>query len=984
MGIYNNFKDTPDAIKNEGQEIELKFTRNGDGTGKVCWNIPAPLSGCSADDQAYDGIVITVSSKPGNYTTTSPTDGEYYNGDATGDVDLHAGDKLDFARIVGAFYHDKETTCITITDIEDRTPYYFSAYAVDKVGRYHREGVHAYSIPETKQQYVGMDGDIAYHDIGIDTDQTVLDDTSTGLLPNKEYAVEFKYNKKCYTIKMMGHTSQSYGDMVDSINIEMKKLFTEFESNTPPNSGGYYIDVENQTGSVWDGHVSVNISPLYFNTTDPTVVILGQYWYNTDTELLQVYESGGWASVSGLLTTPYAPRELKCDDIWFDGTTIRQWSGTTWCDLPTHIQTRNPLWPPLMDCDSYWYIPSTGEFKEWDTNLSAWVESLVMVYNKDPNDITTGDFWYNETDAKMYLFVAGDFDEIDETNIRYEERNEDGELDDPEANLYWYIPSEQTLYKRNISNDAWVEQDFVSYPTDPTVRESCNLWWDTTTGVDTLYKWDSTTPAWVEVTKFTQSEVDPSKPTKLEKNSAWYNSDTGEIQLIMGTNCLPVNYIYSSVNPNDLMVGYVWYNSKDELWFEWDGSEWINFIPLFNDTDPNSPNDGDAWFDTQNNVLNIWDSGAWVDTEYSTDPLVPQNGDTWFDTSTKVLYEWNGTIWNKINPDVYLNFLNDDNSCDDGVDVLRFKTREQGCDVKLKVDKDKSTIITNLALSVIWYREISGKSKISTSPKYKQLGVGTDGSPDERRKLQSDLRETLGGAGMEVELTKNQLDICINNALNMIRKNSGYAYDKGFFFLDLNPNQQTYYLTDECVGFNKIVDVTEIYRVGPFNYSNGVGGSDNSVFSFGAMQQLYSMQTFDILSYHLIAQYLEELEFLFARKIMFQWTEEKHRLRIYQTMQREERVLIEGNIERTEQDILNDREVNYWIFRWALAEAKMILSQVRGKYQALPGPNGSTTLNSQELITQAENERAELAQELQDLSMHDTIETGAGAHIVFG
>lgn len=81
---------------------------------------------------------------------------------------------------------------------------------------------------------------------------------------------------------------------------------------------------------------------------------------------------------------------------------------------------------------------------------------------------------------------------------------------------------------------------------------------------------------------------------------------------------------------------------------------------------------------------------------------------------------------------------------------------------------------------------------------------------------------------------------------------------------------------------------------------------------------------------------------------------------------------------------MTDRETAHFIQRWAIMEAKMMLSAVRGKFQTLPGPNGSTTLNSQELITQAETERQQLEEELSDMVMQDLVNTGMRAHWVLG
>ena len=147
-GIYSKFSDAPGQIRKEGQDITIKFVRVDDTTGVISWNIPRPSVGCDTNTQAYDGIIITIDNKPANYITTSPADGNYYTADPTSDRDLHMGDKLDSALVVGAFYSDKKTTSLTITGLSPKTPYYVSGYAVDAQARYHREGTHAYSIPD--------------------------------------------------------------------------------------------------------------------------------------------------------------------------------------------------------------------------------------------------------------------------------------------------------------------------------------------------------------------------------------------------------------------------------------------------------------------------------------------------------------------------------------------------------------------------------------------------------------------------------------------------------------------------------------------------------------------------------------------------------------------------------------------------------------------------------------------------------------------
>ena len=53
-----------------------------------------------------------------------------------------------------------------------------------------------------------------------------------------------------------------------------------------------------------------------------------------------------------------------------------------------------------------------------------------------------------------------------------------------------------------------------------------------------------------------------------------------------------------------------------------------------------------------------------------------------------------------------------------------------------------------------------------------------------------------------------------------------------------------------------------------------------------------------------------------------------------------------------------------WIQRYALAVAKGILGEIRGKYTSLPSPGGGATLNGADLAAQILQEKALLKEEL--------------------
>ena len=87
------------------------------------------------------------------------------------------------------------------------------------------------------------------------------------------------------------------------------------------------------------------------------------------------------------------------------------------------------------------------------------------------------------------------------------------------------------------------------------------------------------------------------------------------------------------------------------------------------------------------------------------------------------------------------------------------------------------------------------------------------------------------------------------------------------------------------------------------------------------------------------------------------------------------------SVERTEQDLLKDRFTKSWIERYALSECQFMLAQIRGKYTALPGAGGGISLNAAELTALAENNRADLMQQIDDFIVNDV--EGLGQHGTF-
>lgn len=1050
MSIFESYADKPNQIKEEGQEITLRFSRIDDNTGKLTWNIPPGYKGCKGQG-VYNGIVITVSRKPANYIASSPKDGEYYVGDPTVDPDLHSGSRIqDDVLVVGAFYDDRKTTELEVLDLQPRTPYYFSAYAVDNVARYHREGVHSYSLPTGTEE--SDEDEILPARQNIFLEDRVKASTPTGLNDQEDYKLKVDVDCKGeIELDIRGRKSLTYGELIDEINKQFILSENPFESPHVPfrNSvflldGVYYL---------WDGQNRVRLEFIR-SSRPPNEPQIGDYWFNPETGQIFQYETGGWAELL-IFHLDFDMTDPPLFTTWLEyeeatgGEKIPlrawTWKDDKWCEIPLIVSTRNPLLPPMLNVNTFWYNTETLELFKWNKKKMKWQDVLAIYYPTDPNDITVGDFWYNETDEKVYVQTADAQGWTELKPVRYSERTKKGNLPAPRPKVdsYWFVPSEQRLFRREqewvqrdvlvsdtipqsqevgtlwvndveerlfrltpdgwleiasftVSNNIegtvtdfwfdtdnqtlfervedWVEKDIAIFPFDPLNRESCDVWWNSEE--DQLYIWDKLNEQWVLAHSFFQTAVDPSKPAKLEEGTVWYNPENGQLLRILDNNCVEYPYIFSEFDPSDPPPGVIW--KKGDEFFIWSGDQWLPISPLISTIDPYDLPVGTYWLDNLN-ILRVWDGTEWVEVNVLDYDPKPKEGFLWWNTVEYKLYQWHIDKWVEVNGIVYAKLIQAD--CPTEMDKIQLRTRKMGCGAELRLERRES-VFAFLSNRVRYGIPIDGQDLMNSTPMWRTLGVGDDGSPDERRELHDVIRQLLGAPATKVELSKAQLDTCIDNSLKQLRKYSGHAYKRGFFFLDLWPNQQIYELKDKCTEFHKIQRVNAVYRLRSAFLRGAYSGYD--IFGYAALKQLYTLGTFDILSFHLVSSFIEELEHLFATRITFQWIERTRELKLYNAVHASERVLVDANIERTEQDLLTDRETNLWLQRWAVAEAKMALSQSRGKFQSLPGPNGSTVLNAQELITQSEAEKAVLMEELEDASMSNAVEVGQKAFFVLG
>ncbi|MGI0075847.1 MAG: hypothetical protein ACREAU_00380 [Nitrosopumilaceae archaeon] len=999
MGIFDAPLDTPEQIVKEGDQIQLVFEKTGPTTAKVTWNIPSPIQGCSDITGTYNGIVLTLDTIH-EAVENKPHNRQVYLADPTADVNLHVGDKLGTALVIGALYDDRTTTTLNISGIKANTPYYINGYAVDKQYRYHFRGAHAYSLdltqhstpntPSTQLIQLGPDSpqSLIFSVFNGDLEQRitkegVLGTDGTGLVPGQLYSFDVQVGRKedgcveqTFTILIDGSDAQTFNDLVNALNKQFALMENPPQTPIMPNTGAYYWDAANQKLFQWDGDSHVEL-PVLLEPEDPANILLGTYWHNTITDELFRFNL---PAPSGWNLTPYVdslqdPTNLNCDAYWFNGTMTFVWNGSTWCQLNTFNQITDPCSLTNFPCGTYWYDTDDAKLFVWDTELRKWNSTVAIFWPDDPNNLPPNTFWFDDTNDKLFRRTLPTWTEefviIDETDPAV--------LAAPFA--FWFNPATEELKQRNVTDTAWIDLTVLVWPEDPTDRESCDLWWESDT--DKLFAWDINNNEWDEVVDFIQTPIDPSLCPPLTLNDVWFNPDTGILSRWDGLKWNVVSFINFPTDPTIVVIDSVWFDGLK--WFSWNGSMWIEFNPIDSSTDPTAIPNGTYWFDIDDNILFQRAGLTWIVLPFSTMPLTPTNGTVWFDSSNMVLNEWNGTQW------VPKPLLITASLTQEG--HLLLTTRQVGSLALVRIltssiNPNTGAVITldtlftpATALAALVSLTMLGTDGISPVPSYLEIGVGDDGSSDERKDLIQQIRRELGYPVIQVELTIEQLNHSVDNALLSLRKRCSTAYNRGFFFLDILPGVQTYILTNKLAGYNKITNVMELYRLTSAFLSSAHGAG---VYGQIILQHLYNMGTFDLLSFDLVGQYVNQLEISFAARLTFLWDETERKLQILNRFAFRERIMVDAMIERTEQELMTDRYLSNWLQKMSRAQAMQILAQIRGKYGTLPGAGGGISLNAAELQAEADAEIEQLLMQIDDFVIDRPEEVGMGSTLVFG
>jgi len=216
----------------------------------------------------------------------------------------------------------------------------------------------------------------------------------------------------------------------------------------------------------------------------------------------------------------------------------------------------------------------------------------------------------------------------------------------------------------------------------------------------------------------------------------------------------------------------------------------------------------------------------------------------------------------------------------------------------------------------------------------------------------------LGGGMVDVELDPEHYELAIKKSLSKYRQRAENAVEESYISLSLLKDISEYTLPDN------IIEVKDIYR-----RTTGVSsGTGNDIEPFQAAYinsyLLGSARAGGLASYDFLQQNRETMGRLFGAELMFTWRPQDHKLIIHRKIKADDECILAVFNYRPDQNILEDTYAGPWVKDYAFAHVRLMLAEARGKFSQIAGPQGGTTMNADQLRTDAQQEIDKLDTEL--------------------
>ena len=211
------------------------------------------------------------------------------------------------------------------------------------------------------------------------------------------------------------------------------------------------------------------------------------------------------------------------------------------------------------------------------------------------------------------------------------------------------------------------------------------------------------------------------------------------------------------------------------------------------------------------------------------------------------------------------------------------------------------------------------------------------------------IRFSLGEGMVDVELDPDHYETAFKAAVQRYRQRSAGGVEESYSFLELIEDTNEYILPEE------VITVRQIFKrnIG----ANSGTSSQYEPFEAGFVNfyMIQSGRVGGLAQYYMYSSYLEEAARMFGGFLNFNYDRVNKKLTVMRRPRAEsEKVLLQTYNYKPDFTLLRDQYIQPWIRDYTLALCMRSLGMARSKFASLPGPQGGTSLNGTQLLTDAQ------------------------------
>lgn len=224
----------------------------------------------------------------------------------------------------------------------------------------------------------------------------------------------------------------------------------------------------------------------------------------------------------------------------------------------------------------------------------------------------------------------------------------------------------------------------------------------------------------------------------------------------------------------------------------------------------------------------------------------------------------------------------------------------------------------------------------------------------------------LGSTLIDIEIEPDECKKALEFSKRYYLSRAENATREVMVLFKAQKDKQIYDLTE--IG---VLSITKVYR-----HSIGTSySSDNQLDPFSMMYHNNFMAAASnntafgsIGIIHMQHMHINLLTQMMANEVQYTFDPSSQNITILKRIARNELLVLQSEVERSVEELLQDTNINSWLIQYATARLKVILGMSYSKFQTIAGPNGGITLGGSELRQEGKEELEKLEEQLKNFT----------------